>query len=60
MELWSRELILKRLCWRVENGNSISITRDAWIPGLPGFRSPTCAISSEVPKVASLISSAGE
>lgn len=52
--MWSRELIQKKLCWRVGDGNSISIKRDAWIPRLPGYRSRLSNISSEIPKVAFL------
>lgn len=58
--MWSRELIRKKLFWRVGDANSISIKRDAWILGLPGYRSWLSNISSEIPKVASLISYVGE
>lgn len=42
------------------NGKSISIRNDAWIPGVPGFKSMLCTMSSDSPKVDSLISRAGE
>lgn len=54
--LWSCDLIRKGLCWRVVDGNNISIIFDPWIPG---FRSRVNSVTDSTACVAGLISSRG-
>lgn len=50
----------KNLCWRVGDGQSISIKCDAWIPRIPGFQCKWCALSSEDQRTVNLMITGGE
>lgn len=36
--LGSRNLVQKKLCWRVGDGQKISACTDPWIPGIPNLQ----------------------
>lgn len=57
--LWSRDLIEKKLCWRVGDGKKILAKLDQWIPSVPLFHSKVDLLPPEYAKVNNFITNFG-
>lgn len=52
---WSRDILTRGTYWKVSNGESINICRDAWIPGLSTGTSPPIVSYESITSINHLI-----
>lgn len=53
--IWGRELLDRGLCWRIEDGSTVDIFRDRWVPTRQQKLGAECIRLPEGSKVSTLI-----